>query len=234
MPGYMGEFTLSLQGDERVISMLACLLLWLENFGTLGARPQLGYGAFTIVNREEVLNRAKTKQWEILGQHNPNARFPDLRHFLFFRYTFSPIKPGWWTQVPGVGRVGSEVKALVSRWNTVPTTPALKNEWRFNRWQGSRQEEIEIFGSLHPDRRRGRIGATWAYKIGEGEWQIHGWAWMPPSSQTATQLWRILANQAIWDNLLGVQGELHVYSAGQQWQPWNTQQIQTFLQGVCT
>ena len=229
MPGHMGELVLSLQGDAQVISMLACLLLWLEKFGTLGARPQLGYGAFTIVNHEEILSKAQKWQWTILGQQEENKKFPDLRRFLFFRYIFSPSQPGWWTKVPGVGRVGSQVQPLVSQWNTVPTTPALKNEWRFNRWQGSRREEIEIFGTLYPDRRRGRIGATWAYKK-DGQWEIHGWAWMPAKDKTAGRLWDILTDKDIWAQVLGVQG--HLQTKGKQ--HWSTQEIQQFLQGVYT
>ncbi|HHI97755.1 MAG TPA: type III-B CRISPR module RAMP protein Cmr1 [Thermodesulfatator atlanticus] len=240
LPGHVGTLTLKLEGEEKVVSMLACLFLWLEKYGSLGARPQLGYGAFRILNRDEVVEKAGGWKWGLLQKEaqnaSPNSKgktpdHPDLRRLLFFRYEFTPSKPGWWTQVPGVSRVGSRVQPLVTHWHTVPTTPALKNEWRFNQWQGNRREEVEIFGTLHPDRRRGRIGATWAYRE-NGVWFIHGWAWMPQKERLAGQLWKILADESVWAHVLGVQGNLTTVPSG-QWKELTSEDVRKLLQGVC-
>ncbi len=249
LPGYMGTLTLKFEGEGKIISMLACLFLWLEKYGSIGARPQLGYGAFRILNRDEVVKKTGEWKWEVLekssqetstkNKKDEDQYHPDLRRFLFFRYEFKPLIPGWWTQVPGVGRVGSRVQPLVTHWHTVPTTPALKNEWRFNRWRGPRSEELEIFGTLRskrqperePEPQRGRIGATWAYRE-NGVWQMHGWAWMPAQDQRAHQLWEILTDGSIWAYVLGVQGKLTVIPSG-QWQELRSEDVQKFLQGVC-
>ncbi len=234
LPGYVGTFTLKFVGEGKVISLLAFLFLWLEQYGSLGARPQLGYGAFRIINREEVAKKAKRGKavlQEISVQNNKASIYPDLRRFLFFRYEFEPSKPGWWTRVPGVGRIGSNIQALVTNQNMVPTTPSLKNEWRFHQWRGSRDEEVEIFGTLRPERKRGRIGVTWAYRE-NGIWAIHGWAWMPQRENLARGLWRILSNEFVWKHVLGVQGKLKVIPSG-QWEERTPFDVRKLLQGVC-
>lgn len=237
MPGRVGTFTLRFEGENRDISMLACLLLWLEQYGSIGSRPQLGYGAFRIINRDELVE--KSRKWKgAVSQNgiqkvksNQTSDHPDLRHFLFFRYEFAPSKPGWWTKVPGVGRVGSRVQPLVSSWGMVPSTPALKNEWRFHRWQGNRRDKLNIFGTLRPERKRGRISATWAYRE-NGKWVIHGWAWMPPENELAEQVQHILGNKSIWEKVFGVGGSLKTVPTG-KWEDISSGEVQKLLQGIC-
>ncbi len=238
LPGYVGTLTMIFEGEEKIISLLASLFLWLEKFGTLGARPQLGYGAFRILNRGEVLRSVRKWQWNVLRSTNPDRdgkdkamEHPDLRRFLFFRYEFVPSRPGWWTMVPGIGRVGSRVQLLVFQLGMVPTTPALKNEWRFNQWQGNQHDELEIFGTLRPERRRGRISATWAYRKDKknGVWFIHGWAWMPKEEKLAEHLWKILTNAHIWNKVLGVEGKLTTFPS-QRWEEHGYNTVRRFLQ----
>ena len=245
LPGHVGTLTLKFEGDEKVIPLLACLFLWLEKFGSLGARPQLGYGAFRLLNRDEVLEKARGGKWNVLReeaqnhspkQNNTDTDHPDLRRFLFFRYAFKPLKPGWWTMVPGVGRVGSQVQPLVSNWGMVPTTPALKNYWRFHGWKDGKgspyDEDVrEIFGALRPERHRGRIGTTWAYKE-NGKWAIHGWAWMPQNEEWAKMLWQMLSDKSVWEEVIGVPGNLTVDPSGQWWER-TPEEVQKLLQGVC-
>ncbi len=240
LPGHVGTLTLKFEGDEKVIPLLACLFLWLEKFGSLGARPQLGYGAFRLLNRDEVLEKARGGKWNVLReeaqnhspkQNNTDTDHPDLRRFLFFRYAFKPLKPGWWTMVPGVGRVGSRIQPLVSNRGMVPTTPALKNEWRFHQWQGDRRDELNIFGTLRPERQRGRIGTTWAYRE-NGKWVIHGWAWMPQKNELAEQLWQILTDKSVWEQVLGVGGNLETIPPG-RWENLTSEGVREQLQGVC-
>jgi len=233
--GRMGEFTLNLQAEEKTIALLASLVLFLERWGTLGARPQLGYGAFLVINRDEVRERAQDWKWEVLDGISlspPSENLPDLRRFLFFRFDFQPAQAGWWTRVPGVSRVASQVQLLLDRFNTVPITPALKNEWRFNRWQRVWGNDRDIFGSLYPERKRGRIAATWAYRMNAYTWRVHGWTWMPVSNQAANGLWSILTDSSVWQQVFSVQGKLVWAPTGNAWQVWQAEQVRDFLEEV--
>ena len=208
-PGRVGTFTLRLEGEPQALRMLAAILLFLERWGNLGAKPQLGYGLFTFADaesREKVKRRAEDWRWQDMGSLSPSNRFPDLRRFGFFRYRFRPDKPGWWTQVPGMPRVAPQVQPLISRFSMVPLAPSLKNEWRFNRWQGSWGDDREIFGTLRPDRKRSRVAVSWARKRAEGEWEIRGWVWLPEKERTAHQLWQVLTDIDVWRQVVGVEG----------------------------
>jgi CRISPR-associated protein Cmr1 len=95
----MGSLTLHLDGDKEVLSLLAALFLLLERWGSIGAKPQLGYGVFGIKNQDEVrgwaIGDGKEKSgwaWRILGNRTPSTDLPDLRRFGFFRYRFDPQK----------------------------------------------------------------------------------------------------------------------------------------------
>ncbi len=212
-PGRMGTLTLRLDGDGKTLSLLAALFLFLEQWGSIGAKPQLGYGVFEIENRDEVRGWAAGDGgkpgwgWGILGNERAGDERPDLRRFGFFRYRFRPARPSWWTRVPGIERVASKVQPLVSRYGTVPVMPALKNEWRFHRWRGSRRgDEREIFGTSYLRRQRSRATASWAYRLGRG-WEVRGWAWLSPR-QWADEGWRVLAGREGWVASLRVAGEL--------------------------
>jgi len=211
-PGRMGTLTLHVDGDGRSLSLLATLFLFLEQWGGIGAKPQLGYGVFEIENREEVQAWAGGWEWKSMGIQDANDTLPDLRRFGFFRHRFSPDLPGWWTRVPGIERVASKVQPLVSRYGTVPVSPALKNEWRFHRWRGSKQDERKIFGALRPDRRRSKVAVSWAYRV-EQEWEVRGWAWLSPR-RLADRTWNLLTDQAGWKASLRVVGELKTLRLG--------------------
>lgn len=223
-PGQMGTLTLRLDGDERTLSLLAVLFLFLEQWGSIGAKPQLGYGVFEIENRDKVrawaVGDGEEKpgwRWKTLGNKPPRAGLsdlpnpPDLRCFGFFRYRFAPERPGWWTRVPGIESVASKVQPLVSRYRTVPVSPALKNEWRFHRWHGSRHDEQEIFGALRPKRRRSKVAVSWAYPLGQG-WEARGWACLP-DKRWADTVWGLLQDEESWRAALGVRGDLESYRA---------------------
>jgi len=206
-PGRMGKLTLYFIGDPRVLSLLASLLLFLEQWGNLGTKPQLGYGVFSIENRNEVKERAEKWQWKVLGAQKPSNELPDLRRFGFFRFRFSPTQPGWWTEVPGLAYVARYIQPLVSNYQVVPVSPALKNEWRFHQWQKSWGDARHIFGTLRPDRKRSRVVVSWAYAQ-EDFWEIKGWAWLPSKPVTANRLWNLLENEQIWTQVIH-SGSLH-------------------------
>lgn len=209
----MGTFTLKFTGELKMLSLLSALLLFLEKWGTLGAKPQLGYGVFAIENRDEVLTWAqgggKNKpgwRWEILGNRKPDKKLPNLKSFRFFKFRFSPKQPGWWTQIPGLRRVSTQVQPLIIKYQVAPVSPALKNEWRFNRWDSKWGNDWEIFGTLRPDRIRSRVTVSWAYRA-NGAWEVRGWAWLQ-SCRWADKLWSILENEQVWRNVLKVHGQV--------------------------
>lgn len=209
-PGRMGTLTLRIHGDGEACSRLAALFLFLEQWGNIGARPQLGYGVFGLLNRgdlsAQVAEYSRSRRWPIAGDTPAEDRHPDLRRFGFFRYRFQPDSSNWWTSVPGLERVAAEVHPLVRTHNTAPVAPALKNEWRFRRWQGSRQEAQEIFGALRPERQRSKIGVSWAYPVKQA-WEVRGWAWLA-NPGWAERVWGLLNERDGWERTLGVQGEL--------------------------
>ncbi len=213
-PGRMGTLTLRLDGDERTLALLAALLLFLERWGSIGAKPQLGYGVFEIENRDEVLIQARNWQWETRKGTAPPRGRPDLRQFGFLRYRFTPDRPGWWTRVSGIERVASQVQPLVSQYGVVPVMPALKNEWRFHRWHGPRESEQEIFGTLRPARRRSKVTASWAYRLGQ-EWEVRGWAWLS-DRRWADKVWGLLQDEESWRTALRVWGRLESYRVGSE------------------
>ncbi|MDQ7030180.1 MAG: type III-B CRISPR module RAMP protein Cmr1 [Ardenticatenia bacterium] len=206
-PGKMGELTLRFIGEPRVLSLMASMLLFLEKWGNLGAKPQLGYGVFSIENHDKVQKWAEKWQWKVLGSQQPSGNLPDLRRFGFFQFRFSPSQPGWWTKVPGLTYVARHVQPLVSRHQVVPVSPALKNEWRFHQWQKSWGDARDVFGTLRPDRKRSRVVVSWAYAQGDS-WEVRGWVWLPPQPLTAKHLWSLLADQQIWAQVIH-SGSLH-------------------------
>jgi len=208
-PGRMGTFTVRLTGDTEAVQRIAALLIFLERWGSLGARAQLGYGAFRLDNREDALTLAKQAHWNATlapQRLHPHPDNPDLRQFLFFRFDFTPAQPGWWTTIPGMSRVSIQAQPLAQRYNIVPATPALKNAWRFGR-RWNRADERAMFGAALPDRQRGRVAATWAYRIGN-VWRIHGWAWLPAQTRAASDLAQTLSDEPTWNRILNVQGAL--------------------------
>lgn len=226
-PGRMGAFTLRFSGDDKTLSLLAALFLFLERWGSLGAKPQLGYGVVEIVNRREVKTWADDWQWKKMENEKDDSNLPDLRQFGFFRYRFQPSSPGWWTKVSGMERVATKVRPIVNNYRTIPIAPALKNEWRFHGWQGSRDDEREIFGSLRPKRMRSKVAVSWAYPRDDG-WEVRGWAWLQ-KPKTAAHTWKIFNDPATWQEVLCVPGVLMAQPSG-SWRKWTTTEMQQFLE----
>ncbi len=204
-PGRMGKLTLLITGDEQSLNLLAALFLFLEKWGTLGAKSQLGYGVFEIVNRDEVKIRAARHPWSTKGAASSDQNLPDIRHIGFFRYHFRPEKSVWWTQVPGIERVATQVQPLVTIYETVPVAPALKNEWRFRRWQGNRSDEMWMFGTLQwrkwiekqqkheTVRLRSKVSVSWAYKE-KNDWEVRGFAWLQ-KRMIAIDVWNLMQDE---------------------------------------
>lgn len=225
-PGRLGTLTLRIDGDTDTLDRLAALLLFLERWGSLGAKPQLGYGIFAIERRDEIARQ--TASWALMGERQPHDGLPDLRLFGFFRYRFQPQKLGWWTQTPGIERVATQVRPLAGGQRTVPVAPALKNEWRFRRWQREWGDERAFFGALQPGRIRSKVAVSWAYPQGNG-WEVRGHAWL--SSVETKPAWALFCNPEPWQTVLGAPGMLDVHPAT-PWRLCSPAEMQQFLEAT--
>ena len=233
-PGRIGSFTLQFIGEKQILQQLAALFIFLEKWGSIGAKPQLGYGVFRIENKETVVKMKDNYNWIERGKNEPNSKFPDLRRFGFFCYQFQPEKPGWWKKVPGMERIATKVQPIVSKFNVVPVSPSLKNEWRFHQWEGNRGDEKWMFGTLNwkerneTKRLRSKIVVSWAYKH-EGQWETRGWVWMQKKN-IASKVWQILVDQTSWKNVIKVRGNLST-DHPDGWQEKNINEVYDFLNG---
>lgn len=197
-PGRSGTLTLRLHGPQQ--NQIRDLFLALEEWGSLGAKPQLGYGFFSLANRQELSNSRTAADPPL-----PNlAALPD---FGFFRYRFQPPTPQWWTRLAGIERLlgGASAAALqqLARQQMLPLAPILKNGWRFHQWRGERRREQVIFGALRPERQRSKIAVSWAYRAG-ADWEIRGWVHLPESEYQGHNLRQILTDEAAWQEALQV------------------------------
>ncbi|NJR58661.1 MAG: type III-B CRISPR module RAMP protein Cmr1 [Cyanobacteria bacterium CRU_2_1] len=129
-PGWLGTLQIKIQGDPETLVELYILLRFIETWGNIGARPQLGYGAFRII---DIKDPPPAACYAIYGDRSPSDQ-PDLRTFTFFKLRFTTKTATWWQTVPGIRelrgkldkkREWSELEQLAKH-GMVPTTPALK------------------------------------------------------------------------------------------------------------
>ncbi len=222
-PGRMGEFTLRLDGDGESIARMLALLRFVERWGSLGATPQLGYGAVEIQNWDEIekppreLWREAAQRWTCSAQ--TRTTMPNLCDFGFFRYWFCPNSAAWWSRIGGFERVAIQVRPFATQ--TVPVAPALKNAWRFQHWQRAWGNDQLFWGRVAADRIRGKVTVSWAYPR-NGKWEICGSAWL--AGVQADSVWKMLINVDIWNETLGVRGTLETV------RPQTIDELLTFLE----
>lgn len=226
-PGRMGTFTLRLHGDEASLKFLSCLLLFLERWGSLGAKAQLGYGAFLIDNRSELVDYVRGYTFPHGDQSTHAASsVPNFQHFGFFHYHFPSDTPSWWSRLPGFERVVRDVRPLVEKYQCVPVVPVLKNAWRFQLWQRAWGQAHTFWGTLEPKAIRGKVLISWAYLKNEA-WHIHGSVWLEGVQQEP--VWAMLQETTrSWDHVLGVKGRLTALPSG-AWHPWSQEGIPTLV-----
>ena len=224
--GRMGTFALRIDGDSKTRSQLIALLLFLERWGNLGAKSQLGYGLFQIERREDIAGHAA--KWQLMGTNPPDNNLPDLRCFGFFRYQFHPRQPGWWVRIPGIERVATRVRPLASQHSTIPVTPALKNEWRYHRWQSAWGKAHDFFGTLRPDRIRSKVAVSWAYPQ-TNDWEVRGYAWLHDVPRQS--VWAMFGDPNLWQKVLGEPGSLNLHPAT-PWQVLSATEVQQFLEAT--
>lgn len=223
-PGRMGSFGLRFHGDEVTLAQLATLLLFIEQWGGLGAKAQLGYGAFRIQNRAELQFHAGWNAQDAISPTQPDG-LPNLQQFGFFRYTIRETPSAWWTTLPGFERVLRQIRPLVESYQTIPLTPVLRNAWRYTYWKPEWGSAPSFWGTLEWERIRSKVLVSWAYRS-DGLWHMHGSAWL--HGVQSESVWAMLSNNAQWNQTLGVTGQLEVFPH-QAWQPWTPHAVRVFL-----
>jgi len=213
-PGRVGVVALDLTGDEQTLAQLLTLFRFLEAWGSLGPRPQLGYGVFRITS----VNRTpQPVPWTALGDAPPGD-LPDLRTCTFLKLRFKPGEENWWTRVSGL----RELRGRREQWTIlenlaangmVPVMPALKNYLRFGQQWSSVALPHWLFGTLRGDERvRSKVALSWAYRLPDtGEWEIRGWVHLPndargraSQAEVVNVLSRALATPQDWQTAMGL------------------------------
>lgn len=245
-PGHLGTIKINLTGDAQTLGQMLALFRFLEAWGSLGARPQLGYGMFEITKLEEIEAPAKRNTW---GDAAVGA-LPDLRSFTFFRLQFTPREANWWTQVSGLrelrGRRDWTILEHLAAGGMAPVMPAIKNYLRFEQRWSSVALPHWLFGTLRGDERmRSKVALSWAFRLADGKtWEIRGWVHLPNDAkgrsarvEVIAVLRRALANPQNWQQALGLQtgfrdAALTFAPSASPWQMCDSQAVATFLNKV--
>lgn len=228
--GKIGDLILRLDGDAAAIDRLAALVLFLERWGTLGAKPQFGCGRFEILNRAEVCSYAARAPWAAMGVSGVGGAL-DLRAMGFFRYEFTPPDGKWWSDLSGLNRLMNNnrtgpVLTDLADSGIVPVGPLLKDAWRYGGAQWSREVARWLFGTSgrQNDRVRSKISVGWARDIGD-RWEVPGWVWLPPvDDRGATldpaqlrQVWTLVRDATRWDRVLKAADAVTTEPPGAAW-----------------
>jgi CRISPR-associated protein Cmr1 len=183
--GSVGELDLIFTGDPGSLERVHALLHFLAAWGSLGARPQLGYGVFGIIP-SGLVPLPFTWQIDTHQDTGISDKYPDLRSFSFFKLRFTPGASAWWYKVPGLQSLltrPDERKILESlaKKGLVPVAPTLKNHLRFEQKWSSNALPHWLFGTLHGNERsRSKVAFSWAYRVDNSdEWEIRGWFYLP-------------------------------------------------------
>jgi CRISPR-associated protein Cmr1 len=245
-PGRVGAQTIQLSGNEEMLNRMLALLRFLERYGSIGAKPQLGHGVFRIEDAPPAGNDPNPLVFP--AGHQTIGELPDLRVFTFFKFRFNPQSLTWWMQVPGL----RELRARRDDWTIaekqaaqgmVPVSPALRDQIRY-RFRWSQSVAVWLFGTLRGnDRIRSKISFSWAYRVDSG-WEIRGWLYLPQDqtgrifadySENTRLLNAVLADPKSWLQALGlqqdykVQGEVTLEPQPVTWRPKTTEDTQRFL-----
>ncbi|MBX7237236.1 MAG: type III-B CRISPR module RAMP protein Cmr1 [Caldilineales bacterium] len=241
--GRIGEITVNLQGEPNALVQMSALFHWLETWGNLGPRPQLGYGVFRM---GAIKIAPSTAPWEELGSASIGV-LPDLRSFVFFKLRFTPKEDAWWTQVSGLRELRGQhdwriIERLAAQ-GMVPVMPALKNYLRFEQRWSSNALPHWLFGTLRGDERiRSKLALSWAFRLPDDEaWETRGWVHLPNDGRgraARTEVTNVL-RQALerpqnWQLALGLQAgfrdaALTWAPSASPWQLHSAQAIADFM-----
>ncbi len=210
--GRTGSFSIRMDGDQDEISHLSSLFLFLESWGAIGAKSQLGYGFFRIINRNEV--QEKIKQWT---EFNPMDNIDRKKDWIFFRCRFDPSNERWWTRIEGIQRLMGDQKmaqilSKIANEGMIPISPVLRNIWRFERRQEDVQAKEWLFGTSKGDNRiRSKVAVSWAYRDNE-KWVVRGWVMQEhekmkkiiDQGEEINKFKKILKDESIWKKALNI------------------------------
>lgn len=219
-PGRLGTFSLQLRTSPYHLTQVLALLRFIAQYGTLGAKPQLGYGVVEILNNEEVKQHTTSFSWKnLLPENTGQAQtpeeqedLPNLKDMGFFCYRFEPEHSSWWVRLSGLERVVRSVQPFARQ--TVPIAPLLKNTWRFGHWQRHWGRDRDFWGLVETERQRGKVTVSWAYRTDEA-WEIRGSTWLC-GLKDEKAVWAMFQNAEIWANTVGIEGDL-ITTPREQW-----------------
>ena len=243
--GQMGAFNLKIVADEKTQAQMLPLIQFIARWGSLGARPQLGYGFMEIVGLN---NQPQSPyNWNNIGNSQSNHSMPNLRTFTFFILDFEPQRDDWWGDIPGIGtlardnRYRSALDSLL-RHRIMPVTPALKNVLRYGQRWSSGALPHQFFGTLRGEERsRSKIALSWAYQKPDSQsWQIRGWAYPPRVSQNQQQevqqrLQAVLGKPEMWLRALNIRyrsAQVSFAPTTTFFQPVTGTEVQNFVNGA--
>ncbi len=211
-PGKIGKFDILLQGNSEAIGQICSIFLFLESWGAIGSRSQLGYGFFQIINRDEV----KDKATKFIKYGHCNEKYlPNLSKWIFFRCRFKPQKKDWWTWIEGLQRLlgdrqTAKILFQLAEQEMIPISPVLKNQWKYVQWQAPFDAKAWLLGkSTGNDRIKSKVAVSWAYRDGD-EWVIRGWASLAENDKILNyqgyieSFEKILKNETIWRKALNL------------------------------
>lgn len=217
--GWMGELTLELSGEPETIGRLASLFIFLERWGSLGTKPQLGYGAFRLEEREVVQGQAVPFD-ALLLQQKTKFTLPNLRTMTFFQVRFVPRSQSWWENADGLRQLRRR-----KEWNSlqiwaekglVPISPTVKNDWRYVRSWPLPRLKPWLFGTLRRDYRlRSKVNIGWAIRQQDRSWLIKGWVWLPRDGPVRSDyislvdaMRRLVEDESGWLDALNLRGRV--------------------------
>ncbi len=204
--GFMGDCKIRLYGTELAVNLITSLFFFLEEWGAIGAKNQLGYGLFKITNKEELKKCSISEQLQV--------KPVDLNDkLIFFKYTFSPSDQDWWTGINGIQRLlGNSIHANILynlyREGMVPIAPVLKNFWRYEKWHAPYEIKSWLMGMSRGEKKsKSKVSVSWAYRDeGENKWTIRGWIWLPENrkkgndnfSEDINKFIELIKDKTIW------------------------------------
>ena len=214
LPGWTGTFNLILKGDKETISRLTDVIMFLEKWGTLGSKGQIGYGVFKV---DHISGNSEKSTWEIAGE-KAVGELPDFRTFTFFKLSFKPSSPDWWMSLDGFQQgkfKEDDWRKLIklSNKNIIPVSPLIKNYLRFKKNWSHYILASWFFGNIKQDyKQKSKINLSWAYSHPDtNEWEIKGYVFFPQDNkgkrhfnEIRNELKKELGNPGRWFSILGL------------------------------
>jgi CRISPR-associated protein Cmr1 len=117
----------------------------LSNWGSIGAKPQLGYGVINQNSSIDLNLQEYSRKLIKLGEPRKNISnqnyFPNLKDFFFAKIQFRVNTGDWWKKIDGISQHDfSNIEKWIKQ-GTVPVYPAIKNWLRFGNGSKSWKSE---------------------------------------------------------------------------------------------